>query len=231
MKLRFVLPLLASLPLFLQTSFAEVNYNQISLSSQVSQNVANDELNATLSKTAQAATAGVLNKTLNETLNQAHTIAKKYPDVKVTTGNHSTYPRYNNAGKITGFTGRASIQLKSANLEQAGELLGELQSLLTLDNLSFAVSDSARERIEQEMMIKVAQKFQTDAKTLSQALGAKDYKIVHISLQQQNSHHDYDRFVFSAAKAVAADASAQPELASGESKLGYTASGTIELVK
>lgn len=231
MKLRhLVLPALAVLPLFAHAG-TDINYNQISLSSQVSQSVANDELNAILSKTSQATTATALAKTLNETTNKAQTIAKKYPKVKVTTGNQSTYPRYNNAGKIVGFTGSASINLQSSDFEQAGELLGELQTILTLDSLNFAVSDEAREKAEQEMMVQVAKKFQTDAKILSGAFGAKDYKIVNISFNSQNNDYGITVAPMMAMRDAAAEVAAPKELASGDSKLGYTASGTIELVK
>ncbi len=67
-----------------------INYNLINFSANASQKVENDQVNATMTKTLQNKSNVELAKRITETLNQANIIAKKYPNVKVVTGNQNT---------------------------------------------------------------------------------------------------------------------------------------------
>lgn len=205
-------------------------YNRISFSVNAKQEVANDEMRARLSKTTQAKTAKEVAQTLNSAINDALIIAKKYPEVVVETGRHSTYPRYNTNNTITGFTGSASIDIKSQNFEQASQLIADLQAALTLEDLSFNVSSKTNDDIKKQLTLDAAKRFQEEAVTISQAFGAKDFKIVSVQLGNDNSY--YARPV--AMMAMAKEASAGidvPNFESGKTTLGYDASGTIELIK
>lgn len=124
------------------------NYNRISFSVEAKTQVDNDEMRATLTKTTEAKTAKEIAKTLNDTINNALAIAKKYPDVIATTGRHSTYPRYGSNDNISGFTGNASIQIKSQNFEQSSQLIADLQTMMALDHLSFNVSDKSQDNLK-----------------------------------------------------------------------------------
>lgn len=212
--------------LMTQLVFAQ-NYEQVSLSSEISQTIANDEMRAILSKTAQATTAKSLANTLNGTLNQAMNIAKKYPDVKVTTGQQTSYPHHNKDGKITGFTGTTSIILESQNFGQASELLGELQTIMTMDDLSFQVSEKNKQAHQKQLMHAAITQFKQDAKDVAIAFGAKDYKLVNATLDRQNHH--YPMLKSAAMSEMATDASFSPKMAAGDSTLRYQVSGTIEL--
>lgn len=204
------------------------SYEQITLSSEVSKVIDNDEMHATLSKTVQVTNAKTLATTLNSTLNQAMTIAKKYPDVKVVTGQQTSYPRHNKDGKMVGLTGMVSINLESQNFEQTGEILGELQAIMTMDNISFQVSEKSRQHHQKELMNGAIARFKQDAKDAALAFGAKDYKLVNVTLDHQNAHYPVLRSV--AMKEMASDATMQ-NLSAGDSTLRYQVSGTIELVR
>lgn len=209
-------------------SHAQSSYNQISFHTEASQEVANDQIRATLTKTTQANDAKTLANTLNQTINQALTIAKRYPDVKVNTGHQSTYPRYNSHGKIIGFTGSVSLDVSSQNFTKASELLAQLQSIMTVDNLTFVVSDHAKETVEKQLILQVAKRFQDEAKNISKAFGASSYKIVSINLNSSS----YQPTPFRAKMAAAASSEVDAQnFESGDSKLTYRASGTIELIK
>lgn len=214
------------------TAFADTpTYNRISFNVEAKQEVANDEMRALLTKTTQAKTAKEIAKTLNTSVNNAIAIAKKYPDVIVETSRHSTYPRYGVNNTIIGFTGSASIELKSQNFEQASQLIADLQTMLTLDDLSFHVSGQTQDAIKKQLTLDAAKRFQTEATTISQAFGAKDYKIV--SVQLGNDNHYYARPL--AMQVMSKDASnagiEKLSIESGKTTIGYNASGTIELIK
>lgn len=207
------------------------NYHQVSLSSEVYQNIANDEMHASLSKTIQASNAKALSTSLNTSLSQAMTLAKKYPNVKVTTGQQNAYPRYNKEGKIIGMTGSVSIHLKSTNFEEAGELMGELQSIMVMDSLSFGVSDKTKEKHQKALLQQAVARFKQDAQDITHAFGAKDYKLVHITIENQNRHMASPVLASGESLMMAKDASASvPAMSSGDSTLHQQISGTIELL-
>lgn len=205
-------------------------YNRISFNVDVQEEVANDEMRATLSKTIQAKTAKEVAKTLNSTINSALAVAKKYPEVTVETGRHNTYPKYGNNSTITGFTGSASIEIKSQNFEQSSQLIADLQTMMALDDLSFHVSNQTKNDTKKQLTINAAKRFQEEALTISQAFGAKDYKIVNVQLGQENSYYARP-MMMEAAMAKTADLGIEnPNFESGKTTLGYSANGTIELM-
>lgn len=208
---------------------AEQQYNKISFNTQVSQEVANDEIRVKLSKTTQAGDAKTLASTLNQTINQVLAISKKYPEVKVSTGHQSTYPRYNKNGSITGFTGSASLEIYSQNFTKASELIAELQSVMTIDNLNFGVSEQAKQTAEKNLRQQVIKRFQDEAQSISQAFGVKNYKIINVSLDSssyQTQHFGGVNLRMASSKEVIPQ-----EFEGGDSTLSYRATGTIELIR
>ncbi len=227
------LPLLLSLGMAgasMQVHAAE-NYNQVSFGVEVVKNVANDELTATLTKSTDHANAKTLANTLNTTTNKALSIAQKYPNVKVTTGRHHTYPRYDNKGKINGFTGSSSVNVQSQNFEEASELIAELQQFMTLENLNFSVSESTQKSVENELKTQTIQKFSTEAKEISHAFGVSDYKLVRVDLNNTYGGIQVRPMMMKDYAVAEAASSPIPQAyEGGESRLTYSAQGVIELI-
>lgn len=206
-------------------------YNQVRFTTEVSQEVANDELKVVLEKSTQSTDIQTIAKTLTTTLNQAQDIAKKYPDVKVKTNNQRTYPRYNNNGKIIGYTGSVSIELTSTNFTQASELIAKLQNIMAIERLSFNVSEKSEEVAKKALMERAIKTFQSDATNISNSFGARGYKIVSVQLDTPNIHGGYGVPVMMMAKDASAEMAAPPSYEAGDSRISYTATGTIELIK
>ncbi len=224
------LPLLFTLAMTGAQAHAE-SYNQVSFDVQVTKNVANDQLTAILTKSADNANAKTLANSLNTTTNRALSIAQKYPNVKVTTGRHHTYPRYDNKGKINGFTGSSSVNIESQNFEEASELIAELQQFMNLENLDFSVSESTRKATEKELKAQTIQKFSAEAKEISIAFGSSDYKIVRVDLNNSHGSIHVSPMMKDYAVEAAASAVTPQNYESGESRLTYRAQGMIELIK
>lgn len=228
MKLRFLpVAVLGALGLSFFAQAQAQNYNQINFDTSVSQQIANDELRAKLSKTSQSADAKSLANTINQTLNQALTIAKKYPEVKVSTGQQDTYPRYNKNGTLTGFTGSATLHISSQDFAKASELIAELQSIMTMEDLNFSVSDKTKQSAETTLRQQAIKRFQDEATSISQSFGAKSYKIVNISLNSDTYQRQYE---YAPLAASSMSKVATQEFAGGDSQLTYRVSGTIELI-
>lgn len=206
-------------------------YNQLSFQTEVKEEVQNDEVRASMYKKAQASTSKALATTLNTSINNAMKIAKRYPSVTVSTGQQRTYPRYDKNDKIIGWTGQASIDLKSTDFAATSQLIADLQETLVMDNLNFGVSDSKKDALEQKLMTEASRAFQQQAKNLTRAWNARGYRVVTVNL---NTGNNYPRPMYGSMnmKAEAADASVPSQsFESGNSTISVTANGTIELTK
>ena len=206
-------------------------YDQLSFQTEVKEEVQNDEVRASMYKKAQASTSKALATTLNTSINNAMKIAKRYPSVTVSTGQQRTYPRYDKNDKIIGWTGQASIDLKSTDFAATSQLIADLQETLVMDNLNFGVSDSKKDALEQKLMTEASRTFQQQAKNLTRAWNARGYRVVTVNL---NTGNNYPRPMYGSMnmKAEAADASVPSQsFESGNSTISVTANGTIELTK
>ncbi|WP_227430580.1 SIMPL domain-containing protein [Psychrobacter sp. I-STPA6b] len=217
---------------FSATSHAEPSgYNQISFSTQVQTEVENDEISASLYKQVQASTPQALATQLNSAMNQAIATAKRYPSVKVSTGQHHSYPRYDDNRKIIGWTGRASIHLTSTDLAKTSELIAELQNTLILNQINFGVSQSKQDRVEKELLTQASKAFQQQASSLASAWNASGYRVVSVSLNSQGNYAPpmlMRNMAMSESENITPPA---PNFESGNSTLSVSANGTIELVQ
>lgn len=204
-------------------------YNQVSFSTEAKQEVANDELRASLYKKIQANNSKDLSRQMTEIMNKSLAIAKKYKDIEVTTGQQSSYPRYDKNGKITGWTGQASIDLKTQNFQQASQLIADLQDFLVIEDLNFVVSEQTRDKVQQQLRIKATQQFQQQANIIKQAWKAKSYRLINVSLNSDSSQYPYARPKVMGLMMADAAAVPQQDFASGNSVVSVSANGTIEL--
>ncbi|ELA08458.1 hypothetical protein MOMA_07851 [Moraxella macacae 0408225] len=206
-------------------------HNLIGFSTNATQKVENDEVHATMSKSIWHKSSAEVAKRITETLNQAMMIAKKYPSVTVNTGSQSTYPEYDKNQKISGWTGRATLQLKSSDTVAVSQLIADLQNFMQLSGLDFSVSESKQKAITQTLMIDASKAFQQQAKNLLPVWNATDYQLVSLDFTQ-GSGHNYASYSKELAMPVATDVSIPTQnFAVGESTISVTANGVIQLVK
>ncbi|TXD97968.1 DUF541 domain-containing protein [Psychrobacter frigidicola] len=209
---------------------APTGYDQLSFQTEVKEEVANDEVRASLYKKLQATDAKTLATNLNNSINKALAIAKRYPTVTVSTGQQRTYPRYDKNQKIIGWTGQANIDLKSTDFIATSQLIADLQETLVMESLNFGVSDNKKDALEQKLMTDASRAFQNQAKNLTRAWDARNYRVVTVNL---NTGNNYPRPMYSAMNMRDASAESVPSqnFESGNSTISVTANGTIELTK
>lgn len=206
-------------------------YDQLSFQTEVKEEVANDEVRASLYKKAQATDAKSLATQLNNSINKALGIAKRYPSVTVSTGQQSTYPRYDKNDKIIGWTGQANIDIKSTDFAATSQLIADLQETLVMNNLNFGVSNSKKEAIEQKLMTDASRAFQQQAKTLTRAWDARSYRVVTVNLNTNNNNYPRPMYGMRAESVSMDNAVPSQNFESGNSTISVNANGTIELVK
>ncbi|WP_201551136.1 SIMPL domain-containing protein [Psychrobacter fjordensis] len=205
-------------------------YDQLTFQTEVKEEAQNDEVRASLYKKAQATDSKALATTLNTSINNALKIAKRYPSVTVSTGQQRTYPSYDKNNKIIGWTGQANIDLKSTDFAATSQLIADLQETLVMENLSFGVSDTKKDALEQKLMTSASRAFQQQAKNLTSAWNARGYRVVNVNL---NTGSNYPRPMYSAMsmKSDSLESVPSQSFESGNSTISVTANGTIELTK
>lgn len=206
-------------------------YDQLTFQTEVKEEVQNDEVRATMYKKAQASDAKTLATTLNTSINNAMKIAKRYPSVTVSTGQQRTYPRYDKNDKIIGWTGQASIDLKSTDFVATSQLIADLQQTLVMENLNFGVSDAKKDALEQKLMTDASRAFQQQAKNLTRAWDARGYRVVNVNLNTNNNNYPRPMYSMRAESAAMDGAVPSQNFESGNSTISVTANGTIELSK
>lgn len=224
-----MLSVLGSAALFAQAANAEpTGYNQISFNVEANQEVENDQVTATLYKQAQASTPKKLATELNTAMNQALSIAKSYPTVTTTTGQQNTYPKYDDNGKIVGWTGTVSVDLKSKDFAKTSELIANLQQNLVVQNLQFGVSEEKQKQLEKDLIKKASLKFRDQAKSLAETWDMSGYQIINVSINSSGGYQP--RPMMMMRDAAAKSSVPVQEFEGGNTRLGVTASGIIELI-
>lgn len=101
---------------------------------------------------------------------------------------------------------------------------------MTLEHLSFGVSDKTRNNLKKQLTLDAAKKFQEQATIFTQAFDAKDYKVINVQMGDNNNYS----YTMPVAMPVAQSKSIGIEhlnLKSAKTTLSYSASGTIELIR
>lgn len=205
-----------------------LNYNIVNISAEASRDISNDEMHAALYIEKTHKQPSELATQINQLMNQAVDTARKYPSVKIETGNQTSYPIYDNDNrKLKEWRGRAQIRLKSGDFKAASQLISELQQNFQTESINFAVSDAKRKKVENELMIEASKNFQQRAQSLAQAWNKSGYQLVNVNLNTNNySNHPVPRLAMM--KAAAMDAVPEQEMAAGESKMTVNANGAIQ---
>lgn len=224
-----LLSIVSGVALFAQAAHAEpTGYNQISFNVEANQEIDNDEVTATLYKKAQATTPKQIATELNTAMNQALNIAKRYPTVTATTGVQNTYPQYNEDGKIIGWTGTISVDLKSNDFAKTSELVAKLQENLVVQNIQFGVSEQKQKQLEKELIKKASLQFKEQAQSLTETWGMSGYKIVNVSINTNGGYRPQP--VMMMRDTAAKSGVPAQNFEAGNTSLSVSANGTIELI-
>lgn len=222
----FLLALLA----FSSAAFAHDDndhYNQIDLQADVSREVQNDEMSASMFVEINDANPAQLSQRLNKIVNDALQTARAQKNVKARSGSNQSYPVYDRNNKLTGWRGRSEIRLDGKDFAAISTLIGKLQSTMQLESVSFAVSPELRRQTQNELMSEVVAAFRERALVLQQALGATTYKLRRMSVSTSGG---IARPMPMAMRAKSSDAFAvEPAFEGGSSQVQVSASGTIEV--
>ena len=218
---------IASLP---ATAADALNYNQISLRAEVSQEVARDKMIVTLYTESQNTDPAKLAAEVTTIMNKALGEAREVKAVTLRQGSRNSYPIYDNKNqKITGWRERAELRLESADFPALSKLTGELLNTLKMDNMDFAIADATRKSSEDALLKDAVAAFKARAQLATDALGGKGYKIVNLNFNTNGYPMPYARNGGMMMKAAAMDSAPTPEVEAGTSQVSMSADGVIEV--
>lgn len=218
--------------LFAAAAFAqpqlEPRLNQVDLQAEVSREVQNDLMTATLFAEVNDPSAAQMANQLNRTTAEALRTAGEFKSVKARSGSTSTYPIYDRANKLTGWRGRSEIRLESKDLQAMASLIGKLQSSIQLGQVAFTVSPELRRQTENELIVEAVAAFRGRADIATKALGGKSYKIRRMGI---NTSGAFPARTALAARAMAASAAeaVPPAFEGGTGTVHVNANGTVEV--
>ena len=215
------------------TAYAEntpAERGMVNLQTEVSREVQNDEMRATLYTEQSNKNPTTLANQISQSINSAMTAAKRYPNVSVKSTGQSTYQIYDDKNRLTTWRSRSEIELKSTDFRAMSELMAQLQEQLQLGGVSFNVSTQQRKTVENELLTELTQAFKQRATILQTAWGSSGYELVNLTINTENQQH-YPPAVMMAR--VSADMMEQKvatqSVEAGNSRIQISANGTVQL--
>jgi predicted secreted protein len=214
------------------TSFAqqpdEPRFNQVELQAEVSREVQNDLMTASMYVEANDASAAQVASQLNRVTAEALKVAAESKSVKARSGFTQTYPVYDRNQKFVGWRGRSEIRLESKDLQAMASLIGKLQSSMQLGGVAFTVSPELRRQTENEMIAEGVAAFRSRADIARNALNGKLYKIRRVAINTGGMIPGPRPMMAPRAQSASAEA-APPSFEGGTSTVQVSVNGTIEL--
>lgn len=206
-------------------------YNQIDLSAEASREVPNDVVNAMLYVEVSDPSAAAVAAQVTRVANDALRTAQAAPGVRARSGGMSTAPVYTSgasgaSGRIAGWRGRSELRLESRDLHAISELIGKLQSTMSVGYISFAVSPEVRKQVENELIGQAIQGFKARADVVRASIGGKTIRIRHMTVNTGMSGGPRPYFGPAAARAASVE---PPQFEAGASQVQVNVTGTVEI--
>ena len=226
------LALLLVLPSAPSRADTPLTYQRVDFSTEVSREVSNDQMNATLSIELTDKDAGRLAQQLTVAISDALKKVAAFPSVKASSGNQSTWPVYGitptPSSKLEGWRGRNEIRLESKDFQAAGELIGTLQEKLQMNGISFVVAADTRRKVEDSLTAEAVAAFKARADVIRGAWNAKSYRLVQMNMGLSGGPAPY-MAMSRGMEAKGVNSSVPQQLVGGETRLSVNVSGSIEL--
>jgi predicted secreted protein len=203
-------------------------FNQIDLQAEVSREIPNDLMLASLHAEANDPSAAKVADQLNRLAADALREAAAFKAVKARSGFNQTFPMYDRSNRLTGWRGRAEIRLESKDFAAMASLIGKLQSAMQLGNVTFTVSPELRRQTENDLITEAVAAFRARADIAARAIGGTSYRIRRIGINT-GGMFPAPRPMVAQARAGAAAEVTPPTFEAGTSTAQVQANGSIQV--
>ena len=193
-KLLSTLALLSVLPL--SANAADGDYYEfikrktiLNLSETAEKEVEQDRIRATLRIEEEARESAMVQNRINKAMQEGVETAKKYKNIKVSTGRYNVNERYNSKLRTNdGWKGAQEIILDSDNKEDILELVQKLQkSGFNMSGMSYYLSREKAASYRTELINEALKRVQDRAASVSKQLGAKHWHVGSVDVSGSNN--------------------------------------------
>lgn len=205
-------------------------FNRISFSETVSQQVINDQVTARFLAEAQAADPKDVGQAINRKMQQARQRLANSGLPKgstIETGDYRITPVYDSDQKIKAWRGQQALTIVSRNPPGLAKRLAELQDDLNFNRLDFSVSTERQAEVRAQLLQTAIQSYRDKAARIAHAFGEKTFRLTETQIQDSSpgARLPQTRMMMSAVKAEAA----APVLEAGQTEIRITVSGVLVL--
>ena len=224
---------LAALALASSAQTLPMPQNVVSLAAAASLQVPQDWLTVVLATTREGNDAATLQAQLKLALDTALAEARRAArgtapqDLEVQTGGFSLNPRYGRDGRMSGWSGRAELQLQGRDTAAIAQLAGRIQTL-TVASTGFSLSREAREKVESQVVAEAIGRFRARADEVSRQFGFTGWTLREVNVQTElPMGQPQPRMRVASAMAVSADEALPVE--AGKATVSVTVAGSVAL--
>jgi predicted secreted protein len=203
--------------------------NVLQLSATGTVEVQQDLLSLSLTTAREGPDANTVQSQLKTALDAALAEARKAAQpgqLDVRTGNFGLYPRYSQAGKISGWHGTAELVLEGRDFARITQTAGRVQTM-TVGGVAFGLSREQRSKVEADAQAIAIERFKTKAADLARGFGFQGYSLREIAVNANEP--GMPRPVRSMALASPASADMAVPVEAGKSTVTVTVSGSVQL--
>ena len=229
--MRYALLFMLALPI-LQAHAAGtqgLDYNLVRLDASATAEVPNDQMRVQLVVEYNARDAAALPDLVNADMRWALDLSKRHPAVRAQTGEYSTQPEYTST-RIVGWRALQELVLEGEDFGAVSALVSALQEKLKVRGMQFLPTRATRLKAEADLTRDAIKAFSDRATLISEAMGAKGYEVVDVSVGSAPEQVMYRRAP-QMMMSVAADAAAAPPVAveGGTATITVNVNGQIQL--
>jgi predicted secreted protein len=224
---------LAALALASSAQTLPVPQNVVSLAAAASLQVPQHWLTVVLATTREGNDAAALQAQLKLALDTALAEARRAArgtapqELEVQTGGFSLNPRYGRDGRMSGWSGRAELQLQGRDTAAIAQLAGRIQTL-TVASTGFSLSREAREKVESQVVAEAIGRFRARADEVSRQFGFAGWTLREVNVQTELPlGQPQPRMRVASAMAVSADEALPVE--AGKATVSVTVAGSVAL--
>ena len=200
----------------------ELNFNLINLNATAATEVANDKVSSVIQVMLNGTDPAKLGQQVNQRSNQLLAKIKDFDAVKSQTTGYQTRPMYKDS-QIVSWQVSQQIRLHSNDFNQMSELLGEVQSLGTVQSMEFSLSQN-------ELMQQAISKFRNKASLIQQQFDEPGYRLVNMSVNTSGYAPVHRMESSMMMSADMSSKSAPVALEAGSNKVSVDVNGQIQLI-
>jgi len=211
-----------------QAQSAPPVHDVLNLQASATVEVVKDVLSVAFSTTREASDAASVQSALKQALDAALVETRRIArpgQVDVQAGPFSVHPRYDNKGRLVGWTGSTEMVVEGRDMVAIAQLTGRVQTM-QIARVGYTLSREARDKVEADVTAQAIARYRAKAAEMSKQFGYAGYTIREVQVAT-NEPPPYAPMAMRT-KAMSAQEDALP-VEPGKGSVTATVSGSVQM--